>query len=104
MNLPAFPVDNATLDLLMAAIDPRSHGDPDARSSCVSEFLALMSQMDGSDTDAVEEVLDPGDPDVPGLGGARIVMMRDPQYHEHNVMSALIEEIRRLRATNGGGA
>jgi hypothetical protein len=104
VQLPPFPVDDATLDLLMAAISPREHGgDPAAESSSVGSFLDFMSRMGGSDTDAIEEVLDPGDPDRVGLPGfsafygAPIHLMRDPQYHEHNVMAALVEEVRRLR-------
>lgn len=94
MNLPPFPVDDATLDLLMAAIDPRGHGDVDARTSSVGRFLEFMSQLGGSDVHAVEEVVDDG-----GDGGAQIVVMRDPRYHEHSVMAALVEEIRRLRSS-----
>lgn len=93
MTLPAFPVDDTTLDMLMAAINPREHGDPDAKSSSVGTFLDFMSQMGGSDTSAVEEVIDDG-----SNGGPAIVLMRDASYHEHNVMEALVEEIRRLRA------
>lgn len=105
VTLPPFPVDDATLDMLMAAIDPRSHGDPDAESSSVGNFLVFVSELGGSDTDAVEGVLDPGDPDLPGLAGAPTHLMRDPQYSEHCVMRALVEEIRRLRgrrSTVGG--
>lgn len=98
VTLPPFPVDDQTLRMLMAAIDPRSHGDPDAEMSNVGTFLEFMSQMGGSDTKAVAEVIDPGDPDVPGLAGASIKVMRDPMYHEHCVLTALVEEIWRLRA------
>ena len=95
-TLPPFPVDDATLDLLWAAMHP----DPDVfEQSGVGNFLEFMSQMGGSDTDAVEEVIDDGSHG----GGARIVMMRDPQYHVNSVMSALIDEIRRLRAARAGG-
>jgi len=45
-----------------------------------------MSELGGSDTEAVESIED------------GIHMMRDPQYHEHDIIGALIEEIRRLRS------
>lgn len=92
MTLPPFPVDPGSLDLLMAAINPWEHGDPDARSSCVADLLEFMSQMGGSDTKAIAEVHDDGSD-----GGPSIVTMRDPMYHEHNVIEALVQEIRRLR-------
>lgn len=38
-ELPPFPVDDATLDLLEAAMNPREHGDPDAVSSSVWPLL-----------------------------------------------------------------
>ena len=93
MTLPPFPVDDATLDMLMAAINPREHGDPEATSSSVWPLLTMLSRLGGSDTDAVAEVHDDGSD-----GGASIVTMRDPHYHDHAVYVALIEEIRRLRA------
>lgn len=93
MSLPPFPVDDATLDLLWAAMYPRENGDPNAESSSVWSVLKLMSEMGGSDTDAVEDVCDDGSD-----GGAQIVVMRDPQYHDHDVLTSLITEVRRLRA------
>jgi hypothetical protein len=92
VSLPPFPVDDATLDMLMAAIDPRGHGDLDAETSTVGNFLDFMSQMGGSDPKAVAEVLDDGE-----CGGPIIQVMRDPIYHDHDVYRALIAEIRRLR-------
>ncbi len=95
MSLPPFPVDDATLDLFWAAMHP----DPEVfASSGVGNFLQFMSEMAGSDVTAVEEVVDDG-----SHGGAAIHIMRDPQYHANDAMSALIEEIRRLRATQVGG-
>lgn len=72
-ELPPFPVDDQTLDLLEAAMNPREHGDPEAVSSSVWPLLEFMSQLGGSDTRA------------------------DPQYHDHDVITALIAEVRRLR-------
>lgn len=88
-QLPPFPVDDATLDLLDAAVNPWQHGDPDAERSSLHDFLTMMSQLGGSDTNAAEEAqLDEHE---------RIRVMRDPVYSEHAVITALIEEIRRLR-------
>lgn len=94
MNLPPFPVDDATLDLLSKAINP----GPEAERSSVEDLLTLYSQLGGSDTEAVAEVVDEGDADLGlGLAGAEVVLMRDPKYHVYDVVSALIAEIRRLR-------
>jgi hypothetical protein len=98
VTLPPFPVDDATLALLEAAIDPWSHGNPDATRSCLWDFLTLMSELGGSDTRAVAEVHDDGSD-----GGASIVTMRDPHYSDHCVIAALIAEVRRLRAGATGG-
>lgn len=87
MNLPPFPVDDATLDLLEHALDPRAHGDPEAESSSVWPLLTMMSELGGSDTTAVEEEVSEG-----------VVVMRDPHYHDHDVIRALVAEVRRLRA------
>ena len=95
-QLPPFPVDDATLDLLMAAIDPRSHGDTDAEQSNVGSFLEFMAELGGSDTKAIAEVIDDGSD-----GGAAIHMMRDQHYHTNNVLEALVTEVRRLRTAAG---
>lgn len=86
VELPPFPVDDSTLDLLSTAVDPWGNGDPEATTSSVWDLLKLMSEMAGSDTTAVEEVVSEG-----------VVVMRDPLYHEHDVIRALIGEVRRLR-------
>jgi hypothetical protein len=93
VHLPPFPVDDATLDMLDAALDPWSHGDPNAERSCLWDLLELLSEMGGSDPRAVAEVHDDGSD-----GGPSIVTMRDPIYTDHAVISALIVEVRRLRA------
>lgn len=92
-DLPPFPVDDATLDLLEAAMNPWEHGDPEATQSSVWPLLEMMSQLAGSDPQAVEEVVDDGSD-----GGARIVVMRDPVYTDRDVIEALIAEVRRLRS------
>jgi len=102
MSLPEFPTDEGTLDMLMLAIDG---GEGSTRSS-VSDFLDMMSAMGGSDTTAVAEVIndDPRDEDPydsrgdqPNMG-QEIHVMRDPIYHEHDVIRALIAALRAERA------
>lgn len=85
-TLPPFPVDDTTLDLLAAAIDPQGHGETGATRSSVGDFLDMMSRLAGSDPDAVEERL-----------GDAYVLMRDVCYCEQDVLKALIDEVRRLR-------
>lgn len=92
MELPPFPIDDATLDLLLVAINPWENGDPEAEQSGVFDFLRFMSQMGGSDTEAIEEVINDGSD-----GGAEIYVMRDPEYSINDVLEALINEIKRLR-------
>jgi hypothetical protein len=87
VNLPPFPTDDTTLAMLEAAIDPWSHGHPEAVKSSLWPLLEMVSQLAGSDTRAVAEQL-----------GENTYVMRDPQYTEHGVITALIAEIRRLRA------
>ena len=84
--MAGFPVDDATLDMLLAAIDPHTHGDPTAQMSSVGKFLDMMSELAGSDIIAVAEQV-----------GDDVTVMRDPRYSEHDVMAALVAEIRRLR-------
>lgn len=96
-QFPPFPVDDATLDMLEAALDPWSHGDPDAVKSGIWPLLTMMSQLGGSDTEAIAEVHDDGSD-----GGPAIHTMRDPHYHDNDVIAALITEIRRLRGAEGG--
>lgn len=98
MELPPFPVDDATLDLLLVAINPWENGDPEAEQSGVGEFLMFMSQMGGSDTEAIEEVVNDGSD-----GGPSIYVMRDPEYTVHDVLTALIDEIKRLRGDQANG-
>lgn len=83
MTLPPFPVDDQTLDMLWSALHP----DPDvADRSSVGDLCEFYSQLGGSDTSAVES--DDG----------RVRVMRDPAYHPNDIISALIAEVRRLRA------
>lgn len=90
-TLPPFPTDPTTLDMLLSALNP----GPEAERTSVEDFLTLMSQLGGSDTEAIAEVLDEGSDEY---GRAPVVMMRDPHYHVNSVLEALVLEIQRLRA------
>lgn len=85
MQLPPFPVDESTLQLLDDALNPQ----PLAERSSVSDLLEMMSQLGGSDPRAVAQVHESG------------VELRDQQYHEHDVIRALVAEVRRLRGAAG---
>ena len=101
MNLlPPFPTDETTLGMIMLALDP----GPEAERTSLNDLLELMSQLGGSDTDAVESVEMVGgltgiaeDLIADDSGMIEIHHMRDPCYHEHDVIRALIAEVRRLR-------
>jgi hypothetical protein len=82
MNLPPFPVDDQTLDMLWDAMFPKINVDS---NTSVYNLLEMISQLGGSDPKAVDETH--GDVDV----------MRDPQYHINDVVASLIIEVRRLR-------
>lgn len=86
-SLPPFPVDDATLEMLEAAIYPWDHGDPDAERSSLWDFLMLMSEMGGPDPSAIAHE----------NGDQRVVVNRYPMYTDHCVITALIAEVRRLR-------
>lgn len=82
MPLPPFPVDEQTLDLIEAALNP----GPDAVRTSVTDLCQMYSELAGSDLEAVESE------------EAGITTMRDAQYHPHDIIAALVGEVRRLRA------
>lgn len=83
MELPPFPVDDGTLDLLWDAIHP----GPEAERSSVSDLLTMFQEMAGADPRAIESITETG-----------LHVMRDPSYHPNDVIAALIVEVRRLRS------
>jgi hypothetical protein len=87
-QMPPFPVDDGTLDLLWGALHP----EPGAERTSLWDFLEFMSQMGGSDIVAISHV-DRYTPD----GQPWSYTLRDPQYTDHCVITALIEEVRRVR-------
>ena len=105
MELPPFPVDDWALDLIDAALNP----GPEAERTSLIELLELLSELGGADPRAVESVERIGG--LPGIaedlieddpGAYEIHYMRDPQYHEHDVIRALMAEVRRLRGEIDG--
>jgi len=93
-DLPPFPTDDSTLDLIEMAINP----GPDAERTSLDELLVLMSQMGGSDTDAVSSVEVIPHPFSPG-DSIEAQVMRDPAYHHNDVIQALIDALRKERGT-----
>jgi hypothetical protein len=81
MPLPPFPVDDQTLGLLDTALNP----GPDAERTSVGDLCRIYSEMAGSDTTAVADTEHGTD------------VMRDPEYHPHDIIAALISEVLRLR-------
>lgn len=101
MNLPEFPTDEGTLDMIMIALDP----GPEAMRTSLSDLLELMSEMGGSDPRAVESIERIGG--LPGIaedliaddeGAYEVHIMRDPVYHEHDVIRALVKALREERS------
>lgn len=84
--LPPFPVDDGTLDLLQAAID-----NPGGPHSNLHGALAFLSG-DYDSHSHTDRCLEPGD------SGAWICADTRPTYHVNDTVTALITEIRRLRA------
>ena len=102
MSIPPFPTDPSTLDLLWIALNPAEN---EAERTSVSDYLDFMSRMAGSDPDAVESIERHGGLDnlaedliADDPGAYEIHIMRDPIYHEHDVIRSLITEVRNLRA------
>lgn len=79
---PTFPVDDTTLDMLWTALHP----GPEAERSSVNDLLELFSDMHFGPLGESVEL----DGEVVELAGCR--------WHQHDVISALITEVRRLRA------
>lgn len=85
--LPSLPVDDVSLDMYWTAINP----GPDAERTSLFDLLDLMARMAGFDPDAVDEE------QTAEIDQCDIVVMRDPTYNPHDLIEALIIEVRRLR-------
>lgn len=93
VTLPPFPVDDQTLNLLSEAIDPDWTV---AERSSLNDVCDMYSRLAGSDTSAVEDMVW-----VPPLADY-VPVYADPQYAPSDIITALIEEIRRLRKNENG--
>ncbi len=82
-----FPVDDETLALIDRALDASVTG----RTS----MSALLGMLSGYDPQKQRPALDDAGREVPD-----IVEYPDPIYHEHDVVRALMAEVRRLRAND----
>jgi hypothetical protein len=91
MSLPPFPTDAETLALVDAALDTA----PTGRTS-LGELLAIMSGVDLGDRTAMEPVAAGGD------GEPRVMFDPRVYYSPHDVIRALVAEVRALRAATGG--
>jgi hypothetical protein len=92
-TLPDFPVDDITLDLLEHALDARLTFTEDGTLThvgadmTVPQLLDFLSGYDPSLSEPTEH------PDIK--------VYPHPIYHEHDVLRALVAEVRRLRADGG---
>jgi hypothetical protein len=100
-DLPAFPVDDVTLAAVEHALGGAlSDADDEGpwlvgADYSLDRLLDFMAGATGRDPD--EELIWEGDPDRPGWEGAQIVYDTRPHYHQHDIIRALIAEVRRLR-------
>ena len=106
--LPSFPVDDITLNNVEHALGGALDRDPDADPDddfpfklvgaefSLDQLLDFMAGTTGRDLD--EELIHPGILDLPGWAGAEVVYDMRIHYHTHDVIRALIAEVRRLRS------
>lgn len=78
---PTFPVDDITLDLLWTALHP----GPEAERTSLNDLVELLSDMHH------------GPPSKPEELGDGIVYLPGVRWHPHDVIEALIVEVRSLR-------
>lgn len=91
MNLPPFPTDDGTLDMIMLAIDP----GPEAERSSLLDLLDFLSQLGhGGSAVSEVEVIDPGSEHEPA-----IVFDPAPSYSVNDMVRALIDALREARGT-----
>jgi hypothetical protein len=86
MTLPPFPTDDTTLDLIEQAIKPGVHNE---RTSLL-DLCEMYASLAGADPAATDGV-------IGSIRGEPVMLMRDPSYFEHDIIEALIGEVRRLR-------
>lgn len=99
-KLPPFPVDDFTLDQMEHALGGAFEVDPETGDHRVvgadfsfGQLLDFLSGYDPAKTVIIEEA----NPLLPGIEGAEVGEYPDPLYSMHDVIEALIREIKRLR-------
>lgn len=111
---PQFPTDDATLAAVEHALGAVTEIDAAGERSIVGADFTLGRLLDflsgtlGDDPDAT--IIDPGRVETPddlppflrGITSAQIVLDSRPRYSEHDLIGALVAEIRRLRSTELG--
>jgi hypothetical protein len=109
VSLPPFPVDDATLLAVEHALggaltyDRPADADPDddgpwltGADYSLATLLDFLAGAQGRDPNAV--VLVEGNPTLPGWAGAEVIEDTRLHYSDHDVIRALIAEVRRLRS------
>lgn len=110
-SLPAFPLDDATLLAIEHALggaltfDRPDHALSDFEDQgpwlvdadySLSNLLDFLAGCTGEDPNRV--VLSEADPTLPGYAGAEVVYDTRIHYSEHDLIRALVVEVRRLRS------
>lgn len=96
-QLPPFPVDDVTLSNVEHAMDGALIRDDSGELTVHGAEFGLPQLLDflaGHDRDS-GELLEGAE--MPGFPGVPVYLSDSPTYHEHDVIRALIAEVRRLR-------
>lgn len=109
-SLPPFPTDESTLLAVEHALggaltfdrpDHVRYDSDDEGPWLVGAEYSLATLLDFlagcTGRDPNEELIRPADPSLPGYAGAEMVYDTRIHYSEHDLIRALIAEIRRLR-------
>jgi hypothetical protein len=109
-TLPPFPLDDSTLLAIEHALgasltyERPDHALSDSNDEgpwltgadySLGTLLDFLAGATGRDPNEV--LIRTGDPERPGWDGAEIVEDTRPHYSEHDLIAALIAEVRRLR-------
>lgn len=100
MTLGSFPVDDSALNAIKDALNT-AYGDVQEDGThelvggdfTLDQLLRFYSGYDESRSILIQEA----DPSREGWAGAAVYQHLDPQYSEHDLIRALVEEIERLR-------
>ena len=84
-TLPSFPVDDFTLDQVQHALDA-AYDEEHRLTGADFTLTQLLDFLGGYDPASAQPTADPD-----------VTVYDAPTYHEHDVIRALITEVRRLR-------